>query len=78
MALDVAIDRLFSERKTRRVDEVEIAHVPMLNLDPETVHAVEQWADQLGGATSMALEALLERVLQVVTPFGIDPSRFGY
>ncbi len=45
--------------------------------DADTVQAIERWADQLAAAMSMEPESLLERVAGVVTPFGIDPNRFG-
>ncbi len=43
----------------------------------ETVHAIEQWADDLVAAIFMNPASLLERVAGVVSPFGIDPARFG-
>jgi NAD(P)H-dependent FMN reductase len=46
-------------------------------VDEATVAAIEHWADELATAISMTAESLLERVTTVVTPFGIDPERFG-
>ncbi len=46
-------------------------------VDPETVHAIEQWSDQLLAAARMEPASLLERVTDIVGPFGIDPTRFG-
>jgi chromate reductase, NAD(P)H dehydrogenase (quinone) len=46
-------------------------------VDADTVHAISEWADQLVAATSMTSDAVLDRVASVVTPFGIDPARFG-
>jgi chromate reductase, NAD(P)H dehydrogenase (quinone) len=46
-------------------------------VDADTVHAIEQWADALVAAMSMGSVALLERVASIVTPFGIDATRFG-
>jgi NAD(P)H-dependent FMN reductase len=46
-------------------------------VDEATVGAIEHWADELAAAISMTTDSLLERVATVVTPFGIDPERFG-
>lgn len=46
-------------------------------VDDETVQAIVGWADALVAAMSMSPEALLHAVSDVVTPFGIDPARFG-
>lgn len=46
-------------------------------VDAATVRAIEEWVDELVAAISMGPGALLERVASVVTPFGIDPGRFG-
>ena len=46
-------------------------------VDEDTVQAIERWADDLTAAISMSPDSLLERVASVVTPFGIDPARFG-
>jgi chromate reductase, NAD(P)H dehydrogenase (quinone) len=41
------------------------------------VDAIERWADRLVDAISMSPDSVLARVAEVVTPFGIDPSRFS-
>ena len=46
-------------------------------VDEPTLQAIERWADELVAAMSMGPEALLQRVAEVVVPFGIDPARFG-
>ena len=46
-------------------------------VDEPTLQAIEWWADELVAAMSMGPAALLQRVAEVVAPFGIDPARFG-
>jgi chromate reductase, NAD(P)H dehydrogenase (quinone) len=45
--------------------------------DPATVASIERWADDLVEAIPMSPNALLERVSDVIVPFGIDPTRLG-
>lgn len=45
--------------------------------DPSTIAMIEAWVDRLAESIAMGPDALLARVGDVVTPFGIDPSRFG-
>jgi chromate reductase, NAD(P)H dehydrogenase (quinone) len=45
--------------------------------DAETITTIQRWAERLVDAVSMTPLQLLKRVTDVVTPFGIDPSRFG-
>ena len=46
-------------------------------VDPETVEAIEGLADILVAAVEMDGASLLETVSRAVSPFGIDPARFG-
>ena len=46
-------------------------------VDEPTLQAIDRWTDGLVAAMSMGPEGLLERVAEVVVPFGIDPARFG-
>ncbi|MCB9382428.1 MAG: NAD(P)H-dependent oxidoreductase [Acidimicrobiaceae bacterium] len=45
--------------------------------DPSTLAGIEAWADRLATAISLPAPALLARVREVVSPFGIDAVRFG-